>query len=129
MSRIVWALPAFTLLACADGTSTQPSSVPRVVVEPIRGDFLQKPWQHSRSYAVANDGTLSVRVTFLGDYSDLLRIDVFESDSLIAERRARGYFAPKQRLDVGVQAGRTYEVRLWTDKCCTKYEGFVLRPE
>jgi hypothetical protein len=117
------------VLACASQNPAAPSPPLTVVKQAVHGDFFERPWVHGRVYTSRSAGTVSVEMSFLGDYSDWLWIEVWQTGALLGQAIAKGYFAPKQRLDVPVSAGVPYEVRLWTDKCCTRYQGFVIRPE
>ena len=135
-SLIVAVAIAVTMACESAVTPTQPSVVGNSpeLTEVIQGSFGagstgQKRWVDSRFYTIPRDGVLSVRITFLGDYSDLLWIEVWDGERRLGQVIARGYVGPKERLDVAVRSGVTYEVRLWTDKCCTRYEGFIVRPQ
>jgi hypothetical protein len=112
-----------TFVACG-GPSTGPSPTS---VELISGQFDQRPWVQSRFYFAGSQRALGIDVTFYGDYNDQLWIDVMDGDAVISRTIAKGYFDPRKHVDVQLPAGKTYELRIWTDKCCTHYDGIVSR--
>ncbi|HYT68485.1 MAG TPA: hypothetical protein VEL51_18810 [Vicinamibacterales bacterium] len=122
MKRIVLYLAAVALLVgCSSMTSpTGPQT------EAIHGDFFERPWSHSRFLASNGFNHLAVKITFQADYNDWLWIEVWDGSRMIGQTIAKGYFDPTKRLEVDVVHGETYEVRVWTDKCCTRYEGVLI---
>lgn len=123
MRRLFACAIALTFAACG-GPSTRPSTT---AVEVISGQFDQRPWIQSRFYFAGSQQTLSIDVTFSGDYNDWLWIDVVDGDTVISRTIAKGYFDPHKHVDVQLPAGKTYELRIWTDKGGTHYEGTVSR--
>jgi hypothetical protein len=114
------------MLLSACGTSTQPS--PPLLTEQLEGRFEARPWTDSRQYSTTAGGTLWVDVTFHGDYNDWLWIEVWRGNELLAQKIATGFASPRQSLVVPVVAG-PFELRIWTDKCCTVYTGTIVRPQ
>ena len=114
----------FSAFAACAGSPVRPATTS---VETISGQFDQRPWVQSRFYFAGSQQTLSVDVTFSGDYNDQLWIDVMDGDTAISRTIAKGYFDPHKHVEVQLPAGKTYELRIWTDKCCTHYDGTVTR--
>jgi hypothetical protein len=78
-------------------------------------------------YSSEGFSQIRVDVTFAGDYNDFLGIEIWAGGALVARGTAQGYFAPSAHVEASLIAKQDYEVRIWTDKCCTRYEGAVTR--
>ena len=89
-----------------------------------QGNFFERPWSHSLLVPSGFDH-VSVSVTFFGDDNDFLWVEIWDGETRIGQVRAQGQFDPAKRLDADVVRAKTYELRIWTDKCCTKYEGLI----
>jgi hypothetical protein len=115
---------AAAVISCGCSGPTRPSDS---LTDAIGGSFVDRPW--SQSYFVSSDSFDHIRadVTFFGDYNDRLWIELWDGSSQIAQITAQGYFDPMKRLESAVVHNKTYELRIWTDKCCTRYEGVVTR--
>ena len=126
-SRAVLAVAAIgTLFSACGGTPSQPSP-PALITEQLEGHFEARPWTDSRQYTTTVGGTVSVDVTFHGDYNDWLWIEIWRGNDRLGQKVATGFAGPRQMLLVTVPTG-TFELRIWTDKCCTSYTGTIVRP-
>jgi hypothetical protein len=78
-------------------------------------------------YSSEGFSQIRVDVTFAGDYNDFLWIEIRAGAAVLARGTAQGYFVPTAHIETGLIAKQDYEVRIWTDKCCTRYDGTVTR--
>ena len=123
MKRTATSIATIALLA---GCSSAAAPT-RSFTEAIHGDFFERPWSHSRTILTGGFNHLTLEVTFSGDYNDRLWIEVGDGSQIAAQAIATGYFEPTKRVDVDLTPDHPYELRIWTDKCCTRYEGLITR--